>query len=135
MHAKRQCTRLNGTQALAAIFKECLMQPQLQQPTREADNNAWRTVSTVVTWGVAHEEEKSLLPMSQETLQAITQEMLMVCFSAGTYVWSTIEVRHRTYGYNPPLAMRMGISRDTARRSHQSRACRRAICVRCITHT
>ena len=107
VHAKRQCTRLLGTQALAAIFKECILPSQLQQPTREAYYSAWRTV---VTWGVAHEEVKALLPMSQDTLQAITQEMLMIGCSAGTIrnLWSAIEDRHRMYGYNPPLAMRMG---------------------------
>jgi hypothetical protein len=73
VHAKHQCTRLNSTQALAAIFKECLLPSQLQQPTREAYYSAWRAV---VTWGVAHEEVKALLPMSQDTLRAITQEML-----------------------------------------------------------
>ncbi len=81
VHAKRQCTRrLIGTQALAAIFKECILPSQLQQPTREAYYSAWRTV---VTWGVAHEEVKALLPMSQDTLQATTQEMLMIGCSAG----------------------------------------------------
>jgi hypothetical protein len=52
----------------------------------------------VVTWGVAHEEVKSLLQMSQDTLQVITQEMLMIGCSAGTIrnLWSAIEELHRT---------------------------------------
>ncbi len=63
----------------------------------------------MVIWGVAHEEVIVLLPMSQDTLQAITQEMLMIGCSAGITrnLWSAIEERHSTYGYNPPLAMRM----------------------------
>jgi hypothetical protein len=127
VHAKRQCTRLNGTQALAAIFKECLLPSQLQQPTREAYFSSWRIV---VAWDVAHEEVKALLPMSQDTLQAITQEMLMIGCLAGTIrnLWSAIEDRHRMYGYNPPLAMRMGDFSRSAKQSLQSRACHCAFC-------
>jgi hypothetical protein len=64
----------------------------------------------VLTWGVAHEEVKSLLPMAQETLKAITQEMLMVGCAAGTIrgLWAAIEDRHRVFGYTPPLALRGG---------------------------
>ena len=51
---------------------------QLQQSTRKG---RWKTI---VIWGVAHEEVKSLIPMSLQTLKAITQEILMVGCSAGT---------------------------------------------------
>ena len=107
VYAKRKWTRLSSSKELAAIFKECVMPTQLQQPTRESYFSSWRTV---LTWGVAHEKVKSLLPMNMETLQAITQEMLMIGCSTGTILnlWSAIEDRHRTYGYDPPLAMRMG---------------------------
>ena len=33
---------------------------------------------TVLTWGIAHGEVATLLPMSQTTLKALTQELLMV---------------------------------------------------------
>jgi len=48
--------------------------------------------------------------MTQKTLKAITQEMLMIGCSAGTIrnLWSAIEDRHRLFGYQPPLAMRGG---------------------------
>ena len=48
--------------------------------------------------------------MSQDTLDAITQEALMIGLSAGTIrnLWSAIEDQHRQFGYNPPLAMRGG---------------------------
>ena len=107
VHAKRKWTRLSSSKDLAAIFKECIMPTQLQQSTREAYFTSWRTV---LTWGVAHEEVQSLLPMNMDTLQAITQELLMIGCAAGTVrnLWSAIEDRHRTYGYDPPLAMRMG---------------------------
>ncbi len=64
----------------------------------------------MLTWGISHEEVRSLLPMSQETLKAITQKMLMVGCAAGTIqkLWSAIEDRHCIFGYIPPLAMRGG---------------------------
>jgi hypothetical protein len=105
--AKSQVSRLSSASELAAIFDECVMPAQLQQSTRV---NYWGSWKTVLTWGVAHEEVKSLLPMTQETLKAITQEMLMVGCAAGTIrnLWSAIEDRHRIFGYMPPLALRGG---------------------------
>ena len=51
--------------------------------------------------------------MSQDTLKAITQEMLMVGCATGTIrnMWSAIEDRHRRYGYPPPLAIAGNFSR------------------------
>jgi hypothetical protein len=102
--AKRKVSRLSSASELAAIFDECVMPAQLQQSTRV---NYWGSWKTVLTWGVAHEEVKSLLPMTQETLKAITQEMRMVGCAAGT-IRAAIEDRHRVFGYNPPLALRGG---------------------------
>ena len=102
--AKRKVSRLSSASELAAIFDECVMPSQLQQSTRI---NYWGSWKTVLTWGVAHEEVKSFLPMNQETLKAITQELLMVDCAAGTIrnLWSAIEDRHRIFGYTPPLAL------------------------------
>jgi hypothetical protein len=46
-----------------------------------------------------------LLPMSKDTLKALTQELLMVGVSAGTIknMWSSIEDRHRRFGFALPL--------------------------------
>ncbi len=95
--AKRKVSRLSSAVELAAIFDECVMPAQLQQSSRV---NYWGSWKTVLTWGVAHEEVKSLLPMTQETLKAITQEMLMVGCAAGTIrnLWAAIEDRHRVFG-------------------------------------
>jgi len=95
--AKRKVSRLSSASELAAM----------QQSTRV---NYWGSWKTVLTWGIAHEEVKSLLPMTQETLKAITQEMLMVGCAAGTIrnLWAAIEDRHRVFGYAPPLALRGG---------------------------
>ena len=107
VYPRRQASRLSEPADLTAIFNECMLPGQLQHPTRLAYWGSWRTV---LTWAVAHGDVKSLLPMSQDTLKAITQEALMVGLSAGTIrnLWSAIEDRHRQYGYDPPLAMRGG---------------------------
>jgi hypothetical protein len=105
--AKRKVSRLSTAAELAAIFNESVLPAQLQQSTRAGYWSSWKTV---LTWGVAHDEVKLLLPMSQDTLKAITQECLMIGMSAGTIrnLWSAIEDRHRQFGYTPPLAMRGG---------------------------
>ena len=105
--AKRKVSRLSTAAELAAIFNESVLPVQLQQSTRAGYWSSWKTV---LTWGVAHNEAKLLLPMSQDTLKAITQECLTIGMSAGTIrnLWSAIEDRHRQFGYTPPLAMRGG---------------------------
>jgi hypothetical protein len=105
--AKRKVSRLSTAAELAAIFNESVLPAQLQQSTRAGYWSSWKTV---LTWGVAHDEVKLPLPMSQDTLKAITQECLMIGMSAGTIrsLWSAIEDRHRQFGYTPPLAIRGG---------------------------
>jgi hypothetical protein len=105
--AKRKISRLSTASELAAIFDECVLPSQLQQSTQAGYWGSWKTV---LTWGIAHEEVRSLLPMSQGTLKAMTQEMLMVGCAAGTIrnLWSAIEDRHRIVGYPPPFDMRGG---------------------------
>jgi hypothetical protein len=107
VQAKRKISRLSSKEELAAIFDECILPAQLQHSTRKGYWSSWKTV---LTWGVAHDEVKSLLPMAQDTLKAITQEGLMIGMSAATIrnLWSAIEDRHRMFGYIPPLAMRGG---------------------------
>ncbi len=120
VQAKRKVTRLRSPRELAAIFDECVLPAQLQQSTRQGCWGSWKTV---LTWGVEHEEIKSLLPMTQQTLKAITQEMLMVGKATIQNHRSAIEDSHRLFGYQPPLAMRGGISHSTARLWHLSKAC------------
>ncbi len=71
--AKRKTSRLSSLRELAAIFDECVLPTQLQQSTLQGYWGSWKTV---LTWGVAHEEIKSLRSLSQQTLKAITQEMV-----------------------------------------------------------
>ena len=102
--------RLSTTAQLAEMFKEALMPASLQPGTRAG---YWASGKTVLAWGVAHGEVATLLPMSQTTLKALTQELLMVGCGAGTIrnVWSAIEDRHRRFGYSLPL----GIDGDFSR--------------------
>ncbi len=107
VYARRKTSRLSNPADLTAIFNECMEPGQLQPPTRLAYWGSWRTV---LTWAVAHDDVKSLLPMSQDALKAITQEALMVGLSAGTVrnLWSAIENLHRFFGYEATLAMHVG---------------------------
>ena len=61
----------------------------------------------MLTWGVAYGDVKSLLPMSQDTLNVIKQEALMISLSVRTIrnFSSAIEDQHRQLGYNPPMTI------------------------------
>jgi hypothetical protein len=61
--------RLLSAGQLTAIFQESIMPAALQQSTRAEYFWSWRLV---ITWGVAHGEVDKLLPMSLDTLKAIT---------------------------------------------------------------
>jgi integrase len=102
--------RLSSPAQLAAIFDESILPAALQHTTRTGYHASWKMV---IAWAVAHDEVASLLPMSQLTLKAMTQELLMVGCAAGTIrnVWSAIEDRHRRFGYLPPLAIEGEFSR------------------------
>ena len=112
VRAKGKTTRLSSTAELAAIFDECVLPGHLALSTREGYFSGWKTV---ITWAVAHEEVSSILPMTQTTLKAITQEMMMIGCATGTIrnLWSAIEDRHRRFGYALPL----GISGEFTRMS------------------
>jgi hypothetical protein len=102
--------RLYTPQQLTAVFEESVMPAALQPATRAGYFSAWKMV---ITWGVAHDEVGQLLPMSQDTLKAITQEMLMVGCSAGTVrnMWSAVADRHRQHRLPAPLAIEGEFSR------------------------
>ncbi len=59
----------------------------------------------VLTWGIDHGVVADLLPMSKETLTALTQEILMVGCATGTIknLWSSIEDRNLRFGLFMPL--------------------------------
>ena len=94
--------RLGSVEQLAAAYKESVGPSQLEASTRRAYQAAWRLV---VTWGIAHECVELLMPMTKQTLEALTQELLMVGCAAGTIrnTWSSIEDRHRRFGLELPL--------------------------------
>ena len=106
----RRGNRLSTPAQLTAIFDESIMPAALQHSTRTSYFASWKVV---LAWGIAHDEVRLLLPMSQDTLKALTQELLMVGCSAGSIrnIWSAIENRHRCFGYPPPLAIEGDFSR------------------------
>jgi hypothetical protein len=65
VQAKRKVSRLSSPRELAAIFDECVLPAQLQQSTRQG---YWGSRKTILTWGVAHEKVKLLLPMTHSRL-------------------------------------------------------------------
>jgi len=110
VRAKGKKGRLSSAQELAAIFDECVMPACLAHRTREGYQSYWKCV---ITWAIAHEEVASILPMTQTTLKAITQEMMMIGCATGTIrnVWSAVEDRHRRFGYALPLGMQGDFTR------------------------
>jgi hypothetical protein len=103
IRVKRARGALATVQELAAVFDQCVGPASLEASTRRGYQAAWRTV---LTWGIAHRVLGQLMPMSKDTLKALTQELLMVGCAAGTIknVWCSISDRHRRFGYDAPLA-------------------------------
>jgi len=88
--------------SLAADFDRHLA-PAVRQPRTRADY--WRAWRLVVTWAVARKAVAHILPMSLETLKALTWDM--VCFAVPSsqveMVWRAVQARHRQYQLRPPL--------------------------------
>ena len=110
VRAKGKTGRLSSAKELAEIFDECVMPAHLAVGTRESYQSYWKSV---ITWAIAHDEVGSILPMTQTTLKAITQELMMIGCATGTIrnVWSAIEDRHRRFGYPLPLGMQGDFTR------------------------
>lgn len=110
VRVKEAAGRLSSVPRLAAVFDECLGPAQLEASTRAGYQALWRLV---VTWGIAHKCLQNLLPMSRETIKALTQELLMVGCAAGTIrnVWSSIADRHRRFGLAFPFSSQGEFSR------------------------
>lgn len=94
--------RLTKTE-LAELWDTQVAPAQLEPSTREGYDASWRTV---VTFGLSHNDVGSVLPMSLETLKALTTELLIAGMSVNSIknMWSAIEDRHRRWGFPPPLA-------------------------------
>jgi hypothetical protein len=88
--------------ALAAAFDEHLA-PACRQPRTRADY--WRAWRLVVTWAVARKAVHDILPMSLDTLKALTWDL--VCFAVPSsqieLVWKSVQARHRQFQLRQPL--------------------------------
>ena len=92
-----------SVQALAAAFDQYLA-PACRQPRTRADY--WRAWRLVVTWAVARNVVPDILPMSLETLKALTWDL--VCFAVPSsqieLVWKSVQSRHRQFQLRPPMS-------------------------------
>ena len=97
-----QATPAATISSLAAEFDRHLA-PAVRQPRTRADY--WRAWRLVVTWAVARKAVAHILPMSLETLKALTWDM--VCFAVPSsqveMVWRSVQARHRQFQLRPPL--------------------------------
>ena len=90
------------TQSLAAAFDQHLA-PSCRQPRTRADY--WRAWLLVITWAVARKAVRLILPMSLDTLKALTWDL--VCFAVPSsqveMVWKAVQARHRQFQLPPPV--------------------------------
>ena len=88
--------------SLSAAFDQHLA-PAGRQPRTLADY--WRAWRLVVTWAVARKAVDLILPMSMDTLKALTWDM--VCFAVPSsqieMVWRSIQARHSQFQLRQPF--------------------------------
>ena len=88
--------------SLTAEFERHL-EPAIRQPRTRA--NCWRAWKLVVTWAVARKAVELILPMTLDTLKALTWDM--VCFAVPSsqieLVWRAVQARHRQFQLRQPL--------------------------------
>ena len=88
--------------SLSAAFDQHLASASRQPRTRADYWRAWRLV---VTWAVARKAVDLILPMSIDTLKALTWDM--VCFAVPSsqieMVWRSIQARHRQFQLRQPF--------------------------------
>ena len=87
---------------LAQAFDTHLWPACAAQRTRHKN---WRHWCTVLTWGIVRKALPLLLPMSRDTLKAITWDLVSFRASRSQIVavWSAISSRHRYFGLTPPI--------------------------------
>ena len=88
--------------SLAAAFDQHLA-PARRQPRTRLEH--WRAWSLVLTWAIARRCLPRVLPMDQETIKALTWDLVSFCVTSSRIeaVWAAIQARHRRFGVTPPL--------------------------------
>ena len=88
--------------SLAAAFDEHLAPAYRQPCTRAVYWRAWRLV---ITWAVARKAVQDILPMSLNTLKALTWDM--ICFAVPSsqieLLLKSFQARHRRFQLRQPL--------------------------------
>ena len=80
--------------------------PSRTQPrTRERN---WAHWTPVVTWAIARGATNRLMPMNRDTLKALSWDFLMMGASRSQIVavWSAVQSRHMSFGFDPPIQRR-----------------------------
>ena len=90
-----------ATVASLAAESDRHLAPSIRQLRTRADY--WRAWRLVVIWGVAREALGSVLPMSLETLKALTRDLVCLAVPASQVelVWRAVQARHRQFHLLP----------------------------------
>jgi len=98
-------TRVGSVAELTARYNEHVWPARSRPPTRDKN---WRYWSLVVTWGVARRHCEHLLPMSADTLKAISWDLIVHVASRSLVmaVWAAVQARHTAHQLPPPIAGR-----------------------------
>jgi hypothetical protein len=88
--------------ALTAAFNTHIWPSRSQPSTR---GKHWVNWAVVVTWAIAWGIVAAILPMSVDTLKALSWELLCMGTprSVITSIWSAVQNRHRVAGLPPPI--------------------------------
>ena len=91
---------------LTAAFDEHVLPARSRPGTRRGN---WHNWSCVVTWAIVHKATRHILPMSRDTLKALTWDLISFAVSHSSIraVWSAVNARHRLFGYTPPINERL----------------------------
>ena len=90
---------------LAAAFNTHIWPSRTQPRTRERN---WAHWTPVVTWAIARGATNRLMPMNRDTLKALSWDFLMMGASRSQIVavWSAVQSRHMSFGFDPPIQRR-----------------------------
>ena len=87
---------------LTGAFNQHVWPARAQPSTR---GKHWSNWVLVVTWAVARKAIELILPMSTDTLKALTWDLLSFRMSRSqiSAVWCAVQARHRAYALTPPI--------------------------------
>lgn len=98
-------SRVGSVSELTARYNQHVW-PARARPSTRSKN--WRYWSLVVTWAVARKYCAHLVPMSADTLKAITWDLIVHAASRSLIlaVWAAVQSRHAMFHLPPPIVGR-----------------------------